>query len=164
MKETAEQLRKLVDETRPRLSSITAALASEKPFPEKWSIKEILGHLVDSALNNHQRIVRMQENKALGAFTYSQLHWVQSQHYQEENWPDLIALWCQVNAHLAHVIAFVDPAFLSSTCDMGYASPATLKFVIEDYVRHVQHHLGQIFSNADPRRRARWVARDPANG
>lgn len=161
MKDVAGELRGFVDETRPRLISIAETRASEKPFPEKWSLKEILGHVIDSALNNHQRIVRMQEKNDIGAFTYSQMHWVQSQHYHEESWQDLVELWCRLNAHLAHVIAHVDPKSLSSTCDMGYASPATLQFVIEDYVRHVRHHIEQILSDADPRHRARWVARDP---
>lgn len=161
MQAVSKELKDLVEETQPRLEAITEARASEKPYPEKWSLKEILGHIVDSAVNNHQRIVRMQERSDIGALTYAQEHWVSSQHYQQRSWKDLVALWCHFNRHLAHVIAHIDPSTLDHTCDMGYATPASLKFVVEDYVRHVRHHLGQILSGSDARQRQKWVSRTP---
>lgn len=149
-------LRDAIDSSYPRLLSISDARASEKPYAEKWSIKEILGHMVDSAANNHQRIVRMQEAKDIGKFVYTQQHWVNSQHYQAEPWLDLVELWYRYNIHLAHVITHVDPDSLDHRCDMGYSEPATLRFMIEDYVRHLEHHLGQIFTDTDPRERKKW--------
>ena len=162
MMSTAKQLKELVETARPRLLSITEIRAAEKSYTDKWSIKEILGHLVDSATNNHQRIVRMQEMPNIGKLTYTQLHWVKTQHYQTEPWKHLVEFWFLYNMHLAHVIAHVDPASLNNMCDMGYAEPAPLKFVIEDYIRHVQHHIDQIFSEADPRERQQWVRRNPS--
>jgi hypothetical protein len=155
------ELGSFLEEMRPRLLAITEGRASEKPFPEKWSLKEILGHLIDSGANNHQRIVRMQERPDIGAFTYSQQHWVNCQHYQDRPWNDLVELWCQLNRHLAHVIAHIDPATLTHSCDMGYAAPASLRFVVEDYLRHVRHHMEQILSDSNPRERRKWVARSP---
>ena len=157
----AQHLKQTIDAARPRLLSISETRASEKPYPDKWSLKEILGHLLDSATNNRQRIVRMQQTAVLGTFTYDQKHWVTSQHYHAEPWQAVVEFWYLYNAHLAHVITHVDPASLSHVCDMGYAKPATLKFVIEDYVKHVEHHLGQIFSDADPRSREGWVRAEP---
>jgi hypothetical protein len=161
MQATRTELQELLEETKPRLLAIPEAHAFEKPFADKWSLKEILGHLIDSAANNHQRIVRMQERPDIGAFTYSQQHWVTSQQYQQRSWADIVELWYQFNRHLAHVIGHIDPASLAHTCDMGYAAPATLKLVAEDYVRHVRHHVEQILSGADPRQRKKWVARNP---
>lgn len=162
MKTVAQQLKQVINNARPDLLSIPEKKASEKPFPDKWALKEILGHLVDSAANNHQRIVRMQEVASLGKFTYTQQHWVDSQHYIEERWQDIVEFWYFYNTHLAHVMEHVDPGSLDNTCDMDYAGPATLMFVIEDYVRHVQHHLDQIFSGVDPRERQQWVRRQPS--
>jgi hypothetical protein len=162
MKTVAQQLRQLIDSAKSVLLAIPEEKASEKAFADKWSLKEILGHLIDSAANNHQRIVRMQEVADLGAFTYTQQHWVNSQQYVSERWEDVVEFWYRYNAHLAHVIAHVDPASLNNVCDMGYAEPARLKFVIEDYVRHVQHHLDQILSGDDPKRRKQWVRRLPS--
>lgn len=163
VKAVAQQLKQLIDTAKPELLSIPDKKASERPFPDKWALKEILGHLIDSAANNHQRIVRMQEVADLGPFTYTQQHWVTSQHYFEERWEDVIGFWYFYNTHLAHVIANVDPASLDNVCDMGYSEPARLRFVIEDYVRHVQHHLDQIFSGVDPRKRMQWVRRRPSS-
>ncbi|MBI1805368.1 MAG: DinB family protein [Ignavibacteria bacterium] len=153
----AQHLRETIDGAKPRLLSIAESRASEKPYPGKWSIKEILGHLVDSASNNHQRIVRMQEVADIGAFSYAQMHWVSSQHYRSEQWNDLVNMWYFYNKHLAHIIEHIDPKSLTNVCDMDYLKPATLQFVAEDYIRHLQHHLDQIFSDADPRERAKWM-------
>jgi hypothetical protein len=117
--------------------------------------------LIDSAANNHQRIVRMQETENIGRFAYAQQYWVHVQHYQSESWENLMELWFRFNMHLVHVIREAAPDALSHVCDIGYAHPATLRFVIEDYVRHVSHHLEQILSDVDPRKRERWMSRDP---
>ncbi len=161
MQATSKELRSLIEESRPRLAAISESAASEKPYPEKWSLKEILGHLVDSAANNHQRFVRMQERADIGTFGYAQEHWVSSQRYHQRPWSDLLELWYHFNKHLVHVIAHIDPAALEHTCDMGYPSPATLRFVAEDYVRHVRHHVGQILGGADPRQRKKWSRGNP---
>lgn len=161
MRSIADRLSETVRLAKPPLLSISEARASEKRYAEKWSLKEILGHLVDSAANNHQRIVRMQESRDIGMFTYTQEHWVASQKYHLEPWEAIVDLWFHYNVHLAHIIGEVDPRTLEHVCDMGYASPATLAFVIEDYLRHVQHHLGQIFDDMEPRERKKWISRDP---
>jgi hypothetical protein len=162
MKETlAQQLRETIQLAVPRLRSISDSRAAGKPYPDKWSIKEILGHLVDSAGNNHQRIVRMQEAENIGVFGYSQQHWVNSQNYQAEPWQNVVEFWHSYNNHLTHVIEQIDPGSLEHLCDVGYSEPATLEFILEDYLRHVEHHLKQIFSESDPGKREKWVRRDP---
>jgi hypothetical protein len=157
----AQQLRKTIQSAVPRLLSISDSHACEKPYPDKWSIKEILGHLVDSAANNHQRIVRMQEAENIGVLRYSQQHWVNSQNYQAEPWQNIVEFWRWYNNHLAHVIERIDPGSLAHLCDVGYSEPATLAFIVEDYLRHVEHHLKQIFGDSDPREREKWIRRDP---
>jgi len=161
MRSVADQLSETVRAAKPRLLAISDARASAKPYADTWSVKEILGHLVDSAANNHQRIVRMQETRDIGGFRYAQQHWVESQKYQSRPWGAIVEFWCQYNLHLAHVIGEVDPKALEHVCDMGYARPATLAFVIEDYLRHLQHHLAQVFSEKDPKVRKKWTSRDP---
>lgn len=156
MHSTAQLLLRIIDDAKPKLLALTETQASDKPFPDKWSLKEILGHLIDSAANNHQRFVRMQEVPDIGKFSYEQEHWVSCQRYQLEPWRDIVVAWHAYNKHLVHVIEHLEPSALSNVCDIGYPEPATLKYVAEDYVRHVRHHLEQIFSNADPRHRRRW--------
>jgi hypothetical protein len=158
MKDIARQLREILESAKPRLLALSEREASEKPYGEKWSLKELLGHLVDSASTNHQRIVRMQQVPDLGKFGYEQEHWVRSQCYQEEAWGDIVWVWYYYNKHLAHVIDHVNDAALGNVCDMDYPRPATLEFVIKDYIKHMQHHLGQIFSGSDARSRNKWKA------
>ena len=156
MKDVAQQLREILERTKPRLLALSEQHVADKPYPDKWSLKEILGHLIDSASTNHQRIVRMQQFPDIGKFAYDQEHWVTSQHYQGEQWGDVVSIWYYYNKHIAHVIEHVDRKALTNKCDIDYPEPATLEFVIRDYVRHMQHHLGQIFSEADPRGRKKW--------
>ncbi len=152
----AQQLEKVIERGKSQLKAITENQASQKPYPDKWCLKEILGHLIDSASNNHQRIVRMQEMSNIGTFTYSQMHWVNSQHYQSEPWENLVELWYRYNKHLAHIIAHIDPLALNNTCDVHDPEPVTLHTMVEDYLRHLEHHLSQIFTDQDPRARTKW--------
>ena len=156
MYSASRHLEEIIASAYTQLSAISEERASAKPYGEKWSFKEILGHLIDSASNNHQRFVRMQEVPHIGTFRYSQEHWVNSQGYASEPWRDLVDLWFRYNRHLVHIIAHVDPAALSHLCDVGDTQPATLKLIIDDYVRHVEHHLQQILSGVDPRNRKHW--------
>ena len=159
--DVASSIRETVIAVRPALLAIPESRAREKTSSSAWSFEEILGHLVDSAANNHQRIVRMLETQNIGRFTYTQQHWVDVQRYNAEPWRDLVEFWCSYNLHIAHVIAGVDPEALRNLCDMGYAHPASLEFVIEDYLRHVRHHLDQILAEVPPGKRTAWVRREP---
>jgi hypothetical protein len=156
MYSTSRHLSELIESAYPRLAAISEEQASAKPYSDKWSFKGVLGHLIDSASNNHQRFVRMQELPHIGTLRYSQEHWVNSQQYESEPWNDLVELWYRYNRHLVHVIAHVDPDALSHLCDVGEPQPASLELIIEDYVRHVDHHLRQILSGVDPRDREHW--------
>lgn len=156
MRAESTKLKEIIEQSKPRLLDLTESQVSAKPYDDKWSLKEILGHLVDSAGNNHQRIVRMQEKSDIGTFKYSQPHWVASQYYQKESWNDLVYAWYYTNKHLAHVIEHVNPATLKNTCDVGDREPAMLESIVTGYIRHVQHHIDQIFSGADPRQRSKW--------
>jgi hypothetical protein len=153
MKDVADWLNRIVGSVHSRLLSIHEDDAGRKPFEEKWSKKEILGHLIDSASNNHQRIVRMQETSDLGTFRYAQDHWVRVQQYQTEPWTDLVELWFAYNLHLAHIIRNINPAALEHVCDVGYPKPVTLRYLLDDYVDHLEHHLRQILSDEDPQER-----------
>jgi hypothetical protein len=118
---------------------------SEKPaLPGGWSRKQVLGHLLDSASNNHQRFVRAALQDSLEFPGYDQDGWVRIQAVQAVPWLTLITLWANYNRYLAHVIAHLPAAKLNVACRIGSNEPTTLGFLAEDYVRHVAHHLAQI--------------------
>ena len=132
----------------PRLQVLTEAQASRKPAPEVWSAKELLGHLTDSAANNHARFVRAGVEDGLDLPGYDQNVWVQVGGWQERPWAEVLALWHAYQTHLAHVIARLPQGSLGHTLRIGGGEPVTLGFVAEDYVRHQLHHLAQLWERA----------------
>jgi hypothetical protein len=130
----------------PRLLSISEADSSVSRAGDKWSKKEILGHLIDSASNNHQRFVRAQLSSEIKLPGYEQREWVRTQEYQSESWNNLVELWKAYNVHLLHIAAAIPADRLGSLCFIGDNEPVTLEFLVTDYVRHLKHHIQQIIS------------------
>jgi hypothetical protein len=140
----AEELIATVEETVRQLRTLDSKVVSHRPAPDRWTIKEVMGHLIDSAANNHQRFVRAQFVKELVFPKYEQNEWVRCQSYNDVEWHDLIDLWMRYNLHLAHVIRHVSAPALTVRCIIGNYEPVTLQFLIEDYFVHLKHHLHKI--------------------
>jgi hypothetical protein len=109
-----------------------------------WSRKQVLGHLIDSASNNHQRFVRAVLQPLLEFPGYDQEGNVRVQAPQEADWPLLVSLWAAYNRYLAHVIARLPASKLDTVCRIGSGKQATLGFIATDYLTHMVHHLSQI--------------------
>lgn len=151
----ADDLRRAVEDATPRLHALSEDAVRQRPAPGKWSKKEILGHLIDSAANNHQRFVRAQFQDDLVFPGYAQDEWVRVQRYQETEWKALIELWRRYNLHLARVIAAIPDAVRlreHRTHNLHRIAmrrvpeheATTLDYFMRDYVYHLQHHLRQI--------------------
>lgn len=148
MKETAQYLRKTVEGVLPSLRVISNDTAAFKPNPSKWSKKEILGHLIDSACNNQQKFVRAMAEPHVDFVGYAQDFWVAEQKYQKAEWRDVVIFWVTYNFHIAHIIENVNPNYLNNTISINGSEPFTLKFIMTDYVEHVKHHLKQVLPDA----------------
>jgi hypothetical protein len=144
MTSTADRLARILAATPLRLADVSDADASAPPAPGRWSQKEILGHLIDSAANNHQRFVRAQLAPSLEAPGYEQERWVSAQHYATESWPDLVNLWLLYNRHLLHIVRTLPEASLPCPCAIGGNAPLPLSEIVSGYVDHLEHHLSQI--------------------
>jgi len=140
-----------------RLREISAEESARKSSPDKWSIKEVLGHLIDSAANNHQRFVRAQFTDDLVFPGYEQEKWVNAQRYIDEPWNEMVQLWNSYNLHLLHVIAAIPEATLLrarirhnldqiALHPVDKNDPTTLDYFVRDYLVHMKHHLDQIFT------------------
>ncbi|HTV81580.1 MAG TPA: DinB family protein [Acidobacteriaceae bacterium] len=145
--QAAQQLLALVSEYEPGLLSIPETAADRTPGPEKWSRKQILGHLIDSAANNHQRFIRMQQTAELNFPGYQQDDWVRLNGYAARPWKDLVVLWAAYNRHVAHVMEGIAPEALGHIWDNG-TSRYDLARVVADYAAHLRHHLEQIVGEA----------------
>jgi DinB superfamily len=145
--DVATDLAALVRESVPRLEAIGEA-GSQARGPGTWVRKEILGHLIDSCLNNHQRFVRAQLGERLDFPDYAGDAWVAAEGFRDRPWPVLVALWAQLNEHLAHVIGRIPAERLDTPCRIGNSSDHALELIVRDYVVHLRHHLGQILDPA----------------
>jgi hypothetical protein len=142
-----------------RLQALSDEEASRRPAPGKWSPKEIIGHLIDSAANNHARFVRGQLPADPQFSKYDQEGWVRVQRYQDRKWDEIVRLWQAYNEHLAWVVETTDRAALAreftapglddilwKTLDNGRVP--TLGYFMTDYVVHLKHHLRQVLGSA----------------
>jgi hypothetical protein len=142
----ADALAAILQSVPARLGAISDSAAACRSTPGHWSKKEILGHLIDSATNNHQRFVRAQLVPRLDFPGYEQASWVRSQAYATEPWPDLVNLWLLLNRHLLHVIRSMPEAAFSHEIAIGGKPPLTLSALIADYLSHLNHHLDQVLN------------------
>lgn len=142
LENSIKSLVKLVEDVPSDFRQLSNAEINQKPSPEKWSKKEILGHLCDSCFNNLQRIIRVQyEEKPF--IIYNQDEWVKNQNYQNRDYEEVLELWISLHRQFIHVLKRFPENRLNSILDWGIE--VTAKFVITDYVDHQNHHLMQIF-------------------
>ena len=162
MDKSAQILIEIVKNISPVLKEISDEVASQKPQPNKWSKKEILGHLIDSATNNHRRFVTANFKDDLIFEGYKQEEWVSTQNYQNRNWESLIDFWALFNFHISEVINQIpnevkNRVFTNHSFDqmawqtVPKSNPSSLDYFIKDYVGHLEHHIKQIIPNYKPK-------------
>jgi hypothetical protein len=146
MKNVVEKLNTAIETSTTQWKAISEGIWFNKPHPEKWSNVEIVGHLVDSAMNNIQRFIRAQYESAPNLF-YHQNDWVRLNHYQTADKEELIQLWVLLNRQICRIIQNIPTENLELPCHFKVDSElqiVTLRYVIEDYIAHLRHHVGQI--------------------
>lgn len=124
------------------LMTISEDEFTKKQTPSKWSKKEIIGHLIDSATNNHHRFVRAQfeHNPEIH---YNQNQWNTFSYHQNINGQQIISFWTLYNKHIIEIIKRIPEEKLKNQVNVG-DELVTLDFLIIDYVEHLEHHLKQV--------------------
>ena len=100
LESVANELRQTVDAAKSKLAALDVKTVTQRPAPDRWTIAEVIGHLIDSAANNHQRFVRAQFVEELVFPKYEQNEWVAAQYFNDCDWQSLVDLWHRYNDHL----------------------------------------------------------------
>jgi hypothetical protein len=124
------------------VSAVEEPLVSRKPAAERWSLKEITGHLIDSAANNHQRFVRLRAGRLEGFPGYDQELWVAAQAYNDADWELLRRLWALYNEHLLRIVGRIDAASMETAWHVD-GRELSLEWLVNDYYRHLRWHIEQ---------------------
>jgi hypothetical protein len=138
--ELSERLAAVLRAAMPWLVTLSEDEASVPESEGKWSAKQVVGHLTDSAVNNLGRIVRLQIEPGPSLPGYQQMDWVRLQHYAEREWSEVLALWFAMNEHVAWTIAHIEKKNLANQGAVA-GQALTLGFLVEDYIAHMEHHL-----------------------
>ena len=144
MHEIAEQLAGVVERAAGRLGQIGEEEAGAPVLAGGWSRKQVIGHLIDSASNNHQRFVRAGIQGSLEWPGYDQEGCVRVEAFQQAPWGMLLEVWRALNRLLAHVLAHLPAEAAAAPCRIEDQDPMTLEELARSYVAHMQHHLGQL--------------------
>jgi len=158
MQEFLADFRQTLSLATERFAAISEEQSQIPRAEGKWSPKEIVGHLIDSAANNHQRFVRAQFTDDLVFAGYEQVEWVDVQRYQDELWQDLVQLWHLYNLHILHIIEVTPEEQRTKQRSkhnlhqiasdlLKEDEPVTLEWFMRDYLDHMKKHLGQIFES-----------------
>lgn len=145
MKESIARLKLLIDEGTSFVRLMDRSILCQKDTPERWSKQEIIGHLIDSAINNLQRFTEIQfQDKPYRIKRYSQDDLVKANDYQNGATEEILALWIALNDRIAKIMAQQTEESLGFTIVLPDGSLADLRFLMIDYVDHLEHHLLQI--------------------
>jgi hypothetical protein len=139
-------LGEVVENELPHLRALSEADASRDK--QGWTSKEELGHLIDSAANNHIRFASAAIQGHYEGPGYAQDEWVALHGYAELPWNTVIDIWRQQNIFLDHLIARIPHERMTALCVVKGGDPVTLRFLIDDYILHLRHHVDHLLSRA----------------
>jgi len=141
-----EEIKNIVFEWGPQLLLLPEDVITERRNHQNRTIKQLLGHLIDSASNNHQRMIRLQYNEILFFPDYTQDNdrWIAIQDYQHTNWKNLVELWKSFNLHIIHLIESIDKSKLNNSWTDFEGTKVTLEDMIKGYPSHLSLHIKDI--------------------
>ena len=146
MENVIRELREIISVYEKKINAIPEPEFSAKPLPAKWSKKEVLGHLIDSAQNNLRRFICSQYESQPPFIVYQQDFWVATNNYQRVPSADILQLWRLLNLQIADVLENMPEENYKKQCNTG--SLHTLEWLAADYVKHMKHHMNQIISGS----------------
>lgn len=150
MEKIVDELDSIVNDFARKFDQYSEDELSEKPRPDKWSKKEVIGHLIDSGQNNLRRFIVGQYESNPPKIVYEQDFWVKANDYQKMKGKDVIELWRLVNIQIANTLLEMDNKNYTKTCDTSKDTEQlrTLEWLAVDYIKHLKHHLNQVIKGS----------------
>lgn len=149
MKDTINKLEQLLDSGAEYISESSQSELTKKPIPEKWSKKEIIGHLIDSGINNLQRFTEIQfESKPYRIRKYNQDELVKANDYQNSETAEIVEFWISINHRIKNLMEQQSEKTLNFKIELDNGTISDLRFLMNDYVDHLEHHLNQIIKSS----------------
>jgi hypothetical protein len=145
----ARKIKLMLEEWESKLATLPLHAITERRNNQNRTIKQIVGHLIDSATNNTHRVIHLQYQSSPLQYPNYASHgnndrWIGIQNYQYEDWNNMIQLLKYSNLHYAYIIGFITPDKLQNTWDAGDGKFVSLKDMVIDYLRHFKLHLDEI--------------------
>jgi hypothetical protein len=140
----AQHFRTELDDIHAAIIALSPQIAGSPWRDGGWTRKQIVGHMLDSATNNRQRFVRASTDGSFAGPNYAQEAWVAAHGYAGQHWETLLLWWEVEHEILASVVDNIPEERLEAICTVGDNAPVTLRFLIEDYIRHQRWHLVQL--------------------
>ncbi len=139
----------LLEAWEPKLKGLPVTITEKRRNSQNRTIKQIVGHMVDSASNNTHRVIHLQYQKSPFEFPNYATNgnndrWIAIQNYQQEDWETLVHLWKYSNLHFVHVVGNIDPACLEKEWVAAPGEKVSLRAMMTDYLRHFELHIGEI--------------------
>lgn len=145
----ARALAQTIERELPHLRTLTDEQASVPRSPGKWCPKEELGHLIDSASNNHVRFAAAALSPEFRGSGYGQDDWVRLHGYSTMQWAAIVNFWFSYNQFLVRLIERISESQMQAQCTIGAGEPVTLGFLIDDYIPHMRHHIDLLLRRAN---------------
>jgi DinB superfamily len=149
MKTVVTDLKRIIEIFSQKFTQISDQDFSAKPNPAKWSRKEVVGHLIDSAQNNLRRFI-VGQYEVEPNIVYEQDSWVKSNNYQQSKKEDVVQLWKLLNQQICSVLTSMPKENYSRLCNTGKGTPnlRTIEWLASDYVKHLKHHINQVIEGS----------------
>ena len=143
MKDVYLELGSIINDFYNKYKDMDNKITSKKPGVDRWTLKEIVGHLIDSASNNHQRFVRLQivDELIFPGYGKDNSKWLEIAKYNEMNFSDIMLLWKQYNILIGNIIKGADESKFKNRWKNSEGDKQTLKDLMTDYVRHIKDHV-----------------------
>jgi hypothetical protein len=142
MENVCNELNSVVNAFYNKYKDLDNEITSKRLGADTWTLKEIIGHLIDSASNNHQRFVRLQivDELIFPGYGKDNSKWLEIQKYNEMNFADIILLWQQYNILIGNIIKRADVSKLENRWINSEGDKKALRDLMIDYVRHLKDH------------------------